>query len=85
MKTITTALMVLPAGHRAGCWSKPRILPPDRIVDDAIMRPERVIRTYAVVPHAMSYLCRQIHPLPECAGCTAEKDVEYIEKMRKVK
>jgi len=73
-----------PAGHRAGCWNKPRILPPDRIVDDAIMLPDRVIRGHTVIPHDMSYLCRQIHPLPECEGCTAEKDMDYIEKMKEV-
>lgn len=34
--------------------------------------------------HTMSTACRQIHDLPECEGCTAPKDVEYIEKMRKM-
>lgn len=33
------------------------------------------------VEHTMSTKCRQINNLPECEGCTAEKDVEYIERM----
>lgn len=48
------------------------------------MLPDRVIRTHAQVAHTMSHLCRQIHPLPECEGCTAEKDMDYIEKMKEV-
>lgn len=73
-----------PAGHRAGCWNVPRTLPPTRTVGDAIMLPDRVIRTHTEIPHTMSHLCRQIHPLPECEGCTAEKDMDYIEKMKEV-
>jgi hypothetical protein len=42
-------------------------------------------RRMKVVPHTMSIACRQILPLPECEGCTAEKDHEYIEKMRGMK
>ncbi len=49
-------------------------LPPPRIADGAIMQPDRVIRIKTEIPHTMSPLCRQIHPLPECEGCTAEKD-----------
>jgi hypothetical protein len=71
-----------PAVHRAGCWNKPRTVPPPRIVDDAIMLPDRVIRIKTEIPHAMSHLCRQISPLPECEGCTAEKDHEYINRMK---
>lgn len=73
------------SGHRAGCWNKPRTVPPARICDDAIMLPGRVIRINVGIPHTMSHLCRQIHPLPECEGCTAEKDMDYINKMRAVK
>lgn len=73
------------SGHRAGCWNKPRTVPPARICDDAIMLPGRVIRINVGIPHTMSHLCRQIHPLPECEGCTAEKDMYYINKMRAVK
>jgi hypothetical protein len=49
------------------------------------MLPGRVIRINVGIPHTMSHLCRQIHPLPECEGCTAEKDMDYINKMRAVK
>lgn len=73
------------SGHRAGCWNKPRTVPQARICDDAIMLPGRVIRINVGIPHTMSHLCRQIHPLPECEGCTAEKDMDYINKMRAVK
>ena len=34
------------------------------------------------IPHTMSTKCRQINNLPECEGCTAEKDVAYIERMK---
>lgn len=37
------------------------------------------------IPHTMSTQCRQISNLPECEGCTAEKDVEYLEQMRNLK
>lgn len=43
----------------------------------------RMTRTW--VPHTMSRKCRQILDLPECSGCTAEKDHEYISKMRDLK
>ncbi len=36
------------------------------------------------IPHTMSTQCRQINNLPECEGCTAEKDVEYIERMKQL-
>lgn len=36
------------------------------------------------VDHTMSTQCRQILDLPECEGCTAPKDVEYIKRMRKL-
>lgn len=35
------------------------------------------------VEHKMSRKCRQTLHLPECEGCTAEKDVEYIERWTK--
>ena len=38
--------------------------------------------TYEYIPHTMSTKCRQINNLPECEGCTAEKDVAYIEQMK---
>lgn len=32
--------------------------------------------------HTASTKCRQILDLPECEGCSAEKDHEYINKMK---
>lgn len=40
---------------------------------------------YTFVIDEMSRKCRQIANLPECEGCTAEKDMEYLEQMRKLK
>lgn len=37
------------------------------------------------IPHAMSKACRSFYLWdtdPRCAGCTAEKDIEYSNKMR---
>ena len=40
---------------------------------------------FAWVPFTMSTKCRQIVELPECSGCTAEKDAEYIQRMTSIK
>lgn len=45
-----------------------------------------------VIENRMTRLCRQVGErinkvwveLPECVGCTAEKDIEYINKMREM-
>ena len=42
------------------------------------------ITLFKFIPHQMSKLCRQIMDLPECAGCVAEKDVDYINKMKEL-
>lgn len=34
------------------------------------------------VPDNLSEHCRQINLLPECVGCKATKDVEYIDRMK---
>ena len=82
-----------PAGYRAGCWNKPRHMPPQRECDDAIMQPEKVIRTTTMVPHAMSVLCRQMgmkvngkwQDLPECEGCKPIwRDWTYIDANREL-
>lgn len=40
---------------------------------------------YVWVVNTHSKLCRQIYDLPECAGCKAPKDHEYIERMKGLK
>jgi hypothetical protein len=45
--------------------------------------------TYAIqkmtwTPHTLSTDCRQTTELPECLGCLAPKDWEYINRMRKL-
>ena len=40
------------------------------------------------IPHAMSTACRSFYLWdkdPRCAGCTAEKDIEYRNKMENLK
>lgn len=84
---------VHPHGQRsaplAGCHSKPRTVPPLQVWDTVyIDNPDRSfsrIPKAVWVEHTMSTKCRQVATLPECEGCTAEKDVEYIERMRGVK
>lgn len=34
------------------------------------------------IPHNMSTKCRQINTLPECVDCQAEKDQDYIDRMK---
>lgn len=61
---------------RAGYWVLTRRWCP---VDEAYdLAPE-------FVEHRMSTKCRQTLQLPECEGCTADKDVEYIEKWKEAK
>ena len=36
------------------------------------------------IPHTMSNKCRQVNNLLECEGCLAEKDTDYIERMRNI-
>ena len=37
-----------------------------------------------LITHTASTKCRQILALPECEGCSAEKDHEYINKMKEL-
>ena len=34
------------------------------------------------VMHNMSKTCRQVNDLPECVGCVAGKDTDYIRRMK---
>lgn len=84
---------VHPHGQRsvplAGCYNKPRTVPPLQVWDiDTVRNPDGSfsrIPKVRWIEHTMSTKCRQIVVLPECEGCTSEKDEEYIEKMRGVK
>jgi len=71
-------------GHRAGCYNRtgfnPGFWAQDGWEEDSgslMAHPH-----WVWVPYIMSTKCRQINDLPECEGCTAEKDVEYITKMK---
>ena len=83
-------MVKLPANHRAWCHSKPRI-PKKVLVQDGYKISKAdgndllMLPVFRYIDNAMSPNCRQIDPLPECEGCTAEKDNEYIEKMRGLK
>lgn len=68
--------------YRAGCHSRKGFVK-GYMAQDGWW--ENGKRRMVFVPNTMSRACRQIHPLPECEGCTAEKDHEYIEKMRGMK
>ena len=60
-----------PNGMAAGYYAETRVYTPDGMFSKKLVW----------IPHNMSTKCRQINNLPECEGCTAEKDVEYIERM----
>lgn len=68
--------------HRASCFDKPRVRE-DCWVQDGWFPDGR--RFMVRIEDTGSFGCRQILDLPECAGCTAEKDLEYINKMRNLK
>lgn len=61
---------------RAGCYNRTGFAPGRWVMDGTLKR---------WLPHTASKKCRQILALPECEGCVAPKDHEYIEKMRNLK
>lgn len=71
--------------HPAGCYNSG---PPDDgyyAKDRKYTSDGRWFNELVWIPHKMSTKCRQTLQLPECDGCTAEKDVEYIERMTALK
>lgn len=43
------------------------------------------VQRFIWIPHGNSTKCRQRARLPECAGCTAPKDVDYLTRMQHVR
>lgn len=69
--------------YKAGCHSrKPRTLAFYTVQDGWTDDGRR--RMIIIPADALSTKCRQIKMLPECEGCTSEKDIEYINKMTKL-
>lgn len=65
--------------RRPGCYDKPRectgYLAKNGVSSDGRFK-------FIWIAHTMSVKCRQMDNLPECEGCMAEKDHEYIERMK---
>lgn len=71
------------ADHRASCFNQPRPTGDSGYwTQDGWEIGINNTHPHMVwVPFTMSRGCRQLLPLPECEGCDAEKDMEYIERM----
>lgn len=66
---------------RAGCFDR-QPFAHQRCVQDGWLPDGR--RRMVLLLHTASTKCRQILDLPECEGCSAEKDHEYINKMKEL-
>ena len=75
--------------YRAGCYNRKEVP-----LDSGFWVQDGWITTDSGQPYQakfvwvsfkMSTKCRQINVLPECEGCTAPKDKEYLERMRELK
>jgi len=81
---------VRPAGHKAGCHNRTGLTRGYWARDGLDMQTDVESGvTYAIqkmtwTPHTLSTDCRQTTELPECLGCLAPKDWEYINRMRKL-
>ena len=74
---------VINSSHRPGCYNKSR----ERTgywVQDGWDHSHWPVSTpmWVFIKDTGSLGCRQIVDLPECSGCTSQKDHAYIEKMR---
>ncbi len=77
------------AGHRPLCYNAPRSSPQSGYWGRDGLLLDHSAGTTGVflmkwIPHTLSIGCRQITDLPECEGCTAEKDHAYITKMKEL-
>ena len=66
----------------AGCYSRQDFKPAYFVIERYYFDDGTYEMRGTWIPHMMSTRCRQDMPLPECEGCTADKDVEYLEKSR---
>jgi hypothetical protein len=69
------------ASYRASCFNKPRERTGYWARNRIVTNEEKYEYEMVWVEDKMSALCRQIDSLPECTGCSAPKDTEYITRM----
>lgn len=69
-----------------GCHSKPRkhhgYIAPDRVYSGMTFR-----NSYTFIKNEMSNKCRNFYLWdldPKCDGCTVERDVDYMERMKEM-
>lgn len=74
------------ADYHPWCYNKPRTRTSYWVRNGWLdVGTEHSSPCWVLVEDTSSVNCRQILDLPECSGCTAEKDHEYINKMRNLK
>lgn len=74
-------------GHHPGCYNRTGFSRSYWVKDGLVLdHSAGTTGRYLMkgIPHTASTKCRQILDLPECEGCSTEKDHEYINRMKEL-
>lgn len=72
-------------GYRAGCYNRAGYAEGYWAFNREYVKDVIPVDVLVWIPNNHSKMCRQINDLPECKGCNAVKDVDYITKMKGLK